>query len=386
MATVTFDPTAPEFLADPYPEYARLRDTDPVHWDERMRAWFLFRADDVEEFFHRSAFSADRSRSEKFTGERSGLRSIASDPPEHTAVRGLAARAFTPRQVEGLRPRVAAIVDELLDRLEDRRQFDVIEDFAYPFPITVIAEMFGVPEADRPQLQEWSREMARSQDHSYSRSRERGAMTALGSYFADLAQERRRRPGDDLVSRMLLAEDEGDTLTPVEVISLCAVLIFAGHETTTNLIGNGLLALLRHPDQLDRLRDDPGLVRPAVEELLRFDSPAQMISRALVDDVEVAGHTLKAGQSVLAVLGSANRDPARFADPDGLDLARDPNPHIAFGQGIHFCLGATLSRREAQSAFPALLRRFPEMRLAGEPVWRDTFVLRGLEHLPVAVG
>jgi cytochrome P450 len=378
----SLDLTDPALRDDPYPAYARLRDEDPVHWSERHRSWFLTRHADCEAFFRSDDLSADRGRSVK-GGDRGPMehRSIASDPPEHTAVRSLATRGFTAREVEVLRPRVERMVDRLLDAV-DPSGFDLIADFAYPLPITVIAELFGVPEADRPQFAVWSRRMAEGMDHFYSK--EKGFVAAeMGGYIAGLVEERRRAPGDDLISRMLEAEGD-DALTPAEVIGLCTVLVFAGHETTTNLIGNGMLALFRHPDQLDALRGaDAAGVRLAVEELLRYDSPAQMISRAVVRATEFGGVELPAKSSVVALLGAANRDPAVFADPERLDVTRQPNHHLAFGLGIHFCLGAALSRREAVIAFPALLDRFPALDLAGAPVWRPTAVLRGLESLPV---
>jgi cytochrome P450 len=386
--THALDLRDPGFVADPYPTWARIRAEDPVHWSDRHRSWFLTRYADCEAFFSDPALTADRARAAKGGGAaaKRSSRSIGSDPPEHTAVRRLAQRGFTARETEVLRPRIESMVDRLLDQITEPR-FDLIRDFAYPLPITVIAELFGVPEADRAQFSAWSREMAAGMDRFYSKTAKAfGGAEGMGAYVASLVAERRRTPGDDLVSRMLEAEDD-DALTEAEVTSLCTLLVFAGHETTTNLIGNGLLALLRAPDQLDALRkSDAAGVRTAVEELLRYDSPAQMINRAALADTDIGGVAIAAGDSVVAALGAANRDPARFPDADVLDVARHPNPHLAFGQGVHFCLGAALSRREAQIALPALLERFPELGLAGTPVWRPTAVLRGLESLPLGVG
>jgi cytochrome P450 len=373
----------PAFVADPYPTWAGIRAEDPVHWSDRHRSWFLTRYADCEAFFADPALTADRGRAAKAGQGASltrGFRTIGSDPPEHTAVRHLAQRGFAAREVEVLRPRIEAMVERLLDQIAG--PLDLIRDFAYPLPITVIAELFGVPEADRPQFSAWSREMAAGMDRFYSK----GAFGAegMGPYVASLVAERMKQPGDDLISRMLEAEGD-DALTPAEVTSLCTLLVFAGHETTTNLIGNGVLALLRAPEQLAALRGADGAgMRTAIEELLRFDSPAQMINRAVVADTVIGDVKLQSGESVVAVLGSANRDPERFVRPDELDLARHPNPHLAFGQGVHFCLGAALSRREAQIALPALLECFPDLRLDGPPVWRPTAVLRGLESLPLA--
>ena len=401
--TVELDLRDPAFVADPYPTWDRIREDDPVHWSEKHRSWFLTRHADVEAFFHEPGFSADKGQAAKgagFRGERS-FRSIGSDPPEHTVVRQLAQRGFTARETDALKPRIEAMVDRLLDRISstfsrsaahsaaDREKvrrgegtFDLIRDFAYPLPITVIAELFGVPEADRPLFSAWSRQMAEGMDHFYSGMD--SGWADMGAYIAGLIEERQRHPGDDLISRMLEAEGD-DALTATEVTSLCTLLVFAGHETTTNLIGNGLLALLRSPEQLDALRKADGAgLRTAIEELLRFDSPAQIINRAVRSDTVIGDSTLRAGDSVVAALGAANRDPARFSEPHLLDIARHPSPHLAFGQGVHFCLGAALSRREAQLALPALLDRFPDLRLAGEPVWRPTAVLRGLESLLLA--
>jgi cytochrome P450 len=380
-----FDPGVPGFVDDPYPTYARLRDEDPVHWSEKLGAWMVLRYDDIDGIFRDgegTTFSSDRATARKFKGTPSSLRSISSDPPEHTAVRGAITATLTTSVIEAIRPRVAALVDTLLDDLAGRDEFDLIGDFAYPLPITVIAELFDVPEEDRDQFEEWSRRMARSMDHFYSGMG--GGLSDMVQYCGRLAATRRDNPGDDLISAMLGAGE----LTYEEIVGLCATLIFAGHETTTNLIGNGMLALFRSPDQLDALRalgGDPTGVRIAVEELLRYDSPAQMLSRVASADSELGGKLLRAGDSLLTVIGSGNHDPAAFKDPDVLDIGRHPNPHLGFGVGLHYCVGAALSRREAQVALPALLERFPRLEQAGPPRWRDTIVLRGLESLPVRV-
>jgi cytochrome P450 len=387
------DLTLREVHEDPYPTYARLRAEDPVHWSHRHRSWFLLRFADCETFFRSDDLTANRFKAGKAGSvadrprQPGALRSIGSDPPEHTAVRALAQRGFTAREVEVLRPRVEAMTERLLDAIDPNR-FDLIADFAYPLPITVIAELFGVPEVDRPQFQVWSRRMAEGMDHFYSKEKGFGAAD-LSGYIANLVAERKQRPGDDLISRMLESEGD-DALNEMEVMMLCTLLVFAGHETTTNLIGNGMLAMFRQPDQLDALRRaggcDSAAVRLAVEELLRFDSPAQIISRAVARTTEIGGTKMEVGDTVVGVIGAANRDPAAFTDPDRLDLRRQPNHHLAFGAGIHFCLGAALSRREAVIALPALLERFPSLQLAGDPVWRPTAVLRGLESLPVTAG
>ncbi len=380
---IELDLRDPAFIADPYPTWERIRTEDPVHWSERHRSWFLTRHADCETFFADPALTADRAKAAKaaWAGPRT-TRSIGSDPPEHTAVRRLAQRGFTAREVEVLRPRIEAMVERLLDGIDPSR-FDLIADFAYPLPITVIAELFGVPEADRPQFSAWSREMAAGMDRFYRKDKTFGG-EGMGAYVASLVAERTRAPGDDLISRMLEAEGD-DALTAPEVTQLCTLLVFAGHETTTNLIGNGVLALMRAPEQLDAVRAaDIAGVRTAIEELLRYDSPAQMINRAAIEDTTIGGVQVRSGDSVVAVLGAANRDPDRFARADQLDVTRHPNPHLAFGQGVHFCLGAALSRREAQIAVPLLLEQLRDLRPAAPPTWRSTAVLRGLEALPVS--
>jgi cytochrome P450 len=385
---VSFDPFSPEAIADPYPLYARFRREDPVHWSEKLHSWVLFRHDDVSAFFRDDErLSSDRSKAPRFAGAATAggaeIRTVATDPPEHTVVRAILNASLTPR-VRGLGPRVEALVAERLAEIAEPT-LDLISRFAYPLPIAVIAELLGIPAQDRPQLEERSRLVARGMDRFYSGPEASEGLRDLGAYFFQLVQERRGTAGDDLVRRLLAAEYRGDRLSDLEVVAMCTALVFGGHETTVNLLGNGTLALLRAPAELDRLRDEPALVASAVEELLRFDSPAQFISRTARVGFELRGRRIAAGDTVMAAIGSANRDPAVFPDPDRLDLGRSPNPHLAFGLGTHVCPGAALSRLEARVAFPALLRRFPNMRLAGPPVWRRTVVLRGLERLPVRV-
>jgi len=386
---VSFDPFTPEAIADPYPLYAQFRREDPVHWSEKLHSWVLFRHDDVSAFFRDDErLSSDRAKAPRFAGAAApsggaAIRTVATDPPAHTAVRALLNASLTPR-VRALGARIDALIAELLARIAEP-EVDLIARFAYPLPIGVIAELLGVPPDDRPQLEERSRVVARGMDRFYSGPEASEGLRDLGAYFFQLVQERRGTPGDDLVRRLLAAEHRGDRLSELEVVAMCTALVFGGHETTVNLLGNGMLALLRAPAELRRLRDDPALVPSAVEELLRFDSPAQFISRTARVGFELRGRRIAPGDSVIAAIGSANRDPAVFADPDRLDLGRSPNPHLAFGLGTHVCPGAPLSRMEARAAFPALLRRFPTIRLAAPPVWRRTVVLRGLERLPVRV-
>lgn len=388
-----FNPFLPEVMVDPYPYYRRMRETDPVHWNGTLRAWFLTRHADVLELLRDDAFSADRSRSDRFRPpppgrEARGRSMLVSDPPHHTRLRNLVNMAFTPRMTERMRPRIEAITADLLDRAGRRQEMDLVADFAYPLPVIVIAEMLGVPARDRDRFQEWSATLVRGLDPILDDATQEAvldARDALLDYLRDVVAEHRAEPRDDLMSALIAAEERGDTLSESELLTMCNLLLVAGHETTVNLIGSGVLTLLRHPDQLERLRTHPGLARSAVEELLRFASPVQWTGRVPLRAVELGGRTLLPGQSVVGILGAANRDPAMFAEPDRLDLGRDPNPHVAFGRGIHFCLGAPLARLEAQVALPMLLGRFPGLRLAGEPEPRPTLVLRGLSRLPVAL-
>lgn len=399
---VRFDPFTPEALADPYPLYARMRAADPIHWSDKLRSWVLFRYGDVERFFRDDErLSSDRSKAAKFAPAAGAerlppLRTVASDPPAHTVVRALLATTLNPR-VRGIAPRIDAIVEALLDtiasaadrlagRLDPEGEIDLITAFAYPLPIEVIAELLAVPPADRTRFQEASRAIARGMDRFYTAGAAAAGLRELGAYFLQLAGERRGSAGDDLVRQLIAAEHHGDRLSELEVVAMCTALVFGGHETTVNLLGNGLLALLSDGDQLEALRREPDGIDAAVEELLRFDSPAQFISRTAVADCMWGGRSIRRGDAVLACLGAANRDPEVFDRPDELALTRTPNPHLAFGLGTHFCPGAQLSRLEARAAIPALLRRFPRLRLGrSAAVRRPTAVLRGLEHLPARV-
>jgi unspecific monooxygenase len=311
------------------------------------------------------------------------------DPPDHTRLRGLVSKAFTPRVVEGLRPRVQQIVDGLLDQNAARGSMELIEDFAYPLPVTVICEMLGVPVEDHETFKGWSREMARSLDPEEFLpqdvvERRQRAIESFSEYFSRLIEERRARPRDDLLSALIAAEEAGDKLTGPELLAICILLLVAGHETTVNLIGNGTLALLRHPEQLQKLRDDPSLARSAVEEFLRYDPPVQFTGRVALADMEIGGHVLSKGQQAMLLLASANRDPEVFAEPDRLDITRRENRHLSFGHGIHFCLGAPLARVEGEIAFSGLVRRFEGLHLLTEaPEYKENIVLRGLASLPV---
>jgi hypothetical protein len=388
----------PEVLADPYPLYARLRTEDPVHWDPFLHAWVVTRYADVLTVLH--DYSADRTPTPGQLTEMglSDLNPIAAvmvkqmlflDAPAHTRLRGLASTAFTPRRVEILRGHVQQIADSLLDGVAGAGKMDVIEDFANPLPAIVTAEMLGVPAEDHGRLKEWSSdfaEMLGNFQHNPDRvPRVLKSVEEMSAYFRQAISERRRHPREGLIQSLLSAEIDGDRLSEDEVIANCIVTMVGGQETTTNLIGNGLLALLRHPDELARLRADPSLTPSAVEELLRYESPSQHTARMAPSDRDLGGKTIRKRQAVIAVMGAANRDPERFPDPDRLDLSRSSNRHVAFGWAAHFCFGAPLARLEGQIAFDTLLRRLPGLRLEPGPlVWRENLGLRGLSALPVS--
>jgi len=400
MVTVQYNPFIPEVHANPYPMYARLRAEDPIHWSALMEAWVLTRYDDVVAVLTDSRFSADRrqarnrfadeiARREEEFGPFGRTRTmLTSDPPEHTRLRRLVSKAFTPRMVEGLRPRIQEIVDELLDAVAQNGRMDVIRDLAYPLPVIVIAEMLGVPPEHRDQFKHWSDEIVGVLGGPLvpqeTLERSRVAVHELAEYLSGVIVERRREPREDLVSGLIAAEEQGQILSEDEMLATAMLLLVAGNETTTNLIGNGMLSLLRNPDEMERLCADPSQVPTAVEELLRYDGPVQATGRVAMEDLEIGGQKVTKGQAVLTVLGAANRDPAQFGKPDELDLDRQPNEHVAFGDGIHFCLGAPLARAEGQIAFETLLRRFAHPRLETDNLqWGGSFILRGLKSLPI---
>jgi cytochrome P450 len=390
----------PRMLADPYPYYARLRSSDPVHWADQLGGWVLTRYADVMTVLRSPDASAERTAVAR---QRLGpefqsqfdLRShsmINNDAPRHTRLRLLVNKAFTPRTVEGLAPFIRAFVDEALAAAQARGRMDVMAELAFPLPATVIAEMLGVPPEDRNRFKQWSDDSTAAVANIPSNlppevlRKSIAAFEELQTYFRGIIAQRRAEPRDDLISALVRAQEEGDRLSDEELLANAILLLNAGHETTTNLIGNGTLALLRHPDQMQRLRDDPSLLPAAVEELLRYDSPVQFTSRVLKADMGLGGKALRAGQQVLLLLGAANRDPEQFPGPDRLDVGRPDNKHVAFGLGSHFCLGAPLARLEGRLVFEALLRRAPGMRLDGPPPrYRQNFNLRGLESLQVTL-
>jgi cytochrome P450 len=385
-------------LADPYPYYAHLRSTDPVHWADQFGGWVLTRYADVITVLRSPDASSERTAAARLQVEPEfqaiyEIRSHAmlnADAPRHTRLRLLVNKAFTPKTVEELAPFIRKFVDEALGAAQARGRMNVMTDLAFPLPATVIAEMLGVPPVDRDRFKKWSDDSIASVGNLPSNlspevlRKSITAMEQLQNYFKGIIAQRRAEPRDDLISALVKAQEEGDRLSEEELLANSALLLNAGHETTTNLIGNGTLALLRHPDQMRRLRDDPSLIHSGIEELLRYDSPVQFTSRVLKADMEISGKLMKAGQTVLLLLGAANRDPGQFPDPDRLDVGRTDNKHVAFGLGSHFCLGAPLARLEGRIVFEAMLHRIPNMRLDGPPPrYRQNFNLRGLESLDI---
>lgn len=396
-----FNPFVASYRQNPYPHYRRLRERAPVRFHPLLKVWLASGHAECVDVLRSPNFSVNRTNTPLFHAldpERTlgpELARVATqnllmlDPPEHTRIRKLVSKAFTPRVVEALRPRIEHVVTELLDRVAARGELELIRDLAYPLPVIVIAEMLGVPSEDRAAFKRWSDELAALLEPFLLPSRVtdvRRAFDELARYFRRVFEERRREPKEDLVSSLVLVEEEGGKLDEAELLGVTALLLGAGHETTTNLIANGVIALLRHPEQLQKLREHPELARSAVEEILRFDSPVQLTDRLALRDCRVGGHSIRAGESVWVMIGAANRDPRVFPDPERLDVARGDNRHIAFGHGIHFCLGAALARLEAELALPALFARFPRLGADLERVtYGNSVVLRGPIALPLRI-
>lgn len=394
-----FNPLAPGFRENPYPIYNQMRDHTP-HFETPF-GLVLSRYHDIASILRDPRASSDGRKTPQFAEfvaaqglnldeEMSRTQSfLGLDPPDHTRLRALVSKAFTPRVVEGLRPRIAKFVDEVLDSVAVRGEMDVIEDLAYPLPVQIICEMLGVPPEDHVKFREWSKDAARSLDPDFALTpdeleRRQERFDDFSGFFEDLIEKRRVERRDDLISALISVEEEGDRLTHDELISTCVLLLIAGHETTVNLIGNGTLALLRNPEQLHMLRENPALAKTAIEELLRYDPPVQFTVRNALVDMQFGDKTLRPGQQAILLLGAANRDPAQFAGPERLDITREDNRHLAFGMGIHFCLGAPLARVEGQIALAEMARRLPGLELAAEsPPYKENLVLRGLAALPV---
>ena len=387
----------PEVLANPYPLFRRLRTEDPVHWDPFLHTWVVTRYVDVLEVLH--TFSAERTHTPAKLNAM-GLAAMSPvaqlmvkqmlfmDPPQHTRLRKLAPHAFTPSRVAVLRSHIREVVSRLLDRVQSDHRMDVIRDLAEPLPAIVTAEMLGVPVSDCDQLKAWTAdfaEMLGNFQHNPDRApRMVRTVHDMTAYFQKAVRQQQGRPGEGLVSSLSTAEVDGDRLTEEEIVATCIVTMVGGQETTTNLIGNGLLTLLRHAAELERLRTDASLIPSAVEEMLRYESPSQHTGRLAPADRELGGKTIRKGQAVMAVMAAANRDPERFPDPDRFDICRQDNRHLAFGYAAHFCFGAALARIEGQEAFEAMLQRMPELRLEPGPlVWRNNSGLRGVTTLKV---
>ena len=396
-----FNPLSPDFIRDPYPHYDRLRAVDPVHVTP-FRQFVASRHADVSLVMRDKRFGKDfverskRRYSDKIMDEPV-FRSMShwmlqADPPDHTRLRGLVVKAFTARRVEDMRPRIQEIVDQTIDAVIDRGHMDLIEDFAFRLPVTIICEMLGIPEEHREVFYKSSRDGGRLLDpvpltpEEIKKGNEGNLMAQM--YFQQLFELRRKNPGEDLITQLVQAEEDGNKLSNEELTANIILLFGAGHETTVNLIGNGLLALHRNPDQLALLKARPELMEGAIEEFLRYDSSVQMTGRVALEDIDdLGGKRIPKGETVLCLLGSANRDPAVYPDrPDRLDVTRQNVKPLSFGGGIHFCLGAQLARIEAEIAIATLLRRLPDLRIddVENPEWRPTFVLRGLKRLPAS--
>ena len=391
----------PHRVADPYPTYAWLRAARPI-WRPVERVYVLSRQEDCAAVLRDPRFGRAESgrlglrrlgQGAEVTAERPAVRSfLALNPPDHTRLRRLVSRAFTPARVGDLGPRIEAIAAGLIETASaSGGRVDLIEALASPLPVTVISELLGVPPADYDRLVSWSDALARGLDPGFlisaeDRERQQVARAEFGAYLAELIDERRRSPGDDLVSALVTVADDGDVLSEEELIATCILLLVAGHETTTSLMGSAVLGLIQHPQQLALLRAEPELMTNAVEEFLRYDPPVQLTARVALTDASIAAVPVAAGSAALMLVGAANRDPALCPDPERLDITRPPTRHVSFGQGIHFCLGAPLARLETQIVLRLLLQRPDDLRLAGEPAWKENTVLRGLRCLPVTFG
>ncbi len=400
------DIAASEFKADPFPFYRRLREVAPVHrvkLPDRQMAWLVTRYDDVVKVLTDERFGKDvfRVLTKEQLADTPWMTKLLApflmplarhllnrDPPDHTRLRALVQQAFSPRLVEGMRGRIETLANELLDRVQRRGRMDLIADYALPIPTTIIAEMLGVPVGDRHKFHRWSSAMLSAGASRFGLLRAMPSAWLFMRYIRKLIQKRRTDLRDDLISALITAKQDSESLSDDELLSMILLLIIAGHETTVNLIASGMLALLEHPDQLERLRSDPGLIKPAVEELLRFTAPVETATERFArEEVELAGVKIAKGDMVLAAIASANRDDSQFINPDTLDITREPNKHLAFGLGIHFCLGASLARLEGQAAIHTLLARTRDLRLTVHPGalrWRRGLVLRGLTALPVS--
>ena len=402
-----YDLNSAEFLHNPYPVYDQLRANDPVHWSAENGYWIITRYADIVAQVQNQQLSSNRigahagrmpvEAKEHFRPLFAAVGSwmLMIDPPDHTRLRGLVSKAFTPGVVENMRGLVQNLINDMLASVTQRGRMDLMTELANPLPAMVIAEMLGVPATDQQQFKAWSDDIAhglagidsaRNKEELFSLyDLAQTSFLALASYFRDKVVELRKQPRENLLSALIRAEDQGDRLTEDELLANCVLLMLAGHETTTNLIGNGVLALLRHPDQKERLARNPETIVAAVEELLRYDSPVQKMARIALTEINIAGKQIKQGDLVCFSFGAANRDPEQFVAPAQLDIERKPNRHLAFGHGLHYCVGAALARLEGQIAINTIISRLPVLRLETEDLeWHRNFTLRGLKSLPVA--
>ena len=397
-----YEPNDPAFLADPFPLYRRLRDEDPVHWSHRLKAWVVTRYDDVKRICLDTTMSSDRLRpffASLPQAEAERLADLARyltlwmvfrDPPEHTRLRRLASKVFNVRSIQVLRPRVEALTQWLLDSIGERHEFDLIAEFAGPLPAMVIMDMLGVPREELCRLKRLSDEMAlfigSARDASEKYARAAAATREMAAIFRELVTARRAAPENDLLTELVGLDDGGDCLSEDELVAMCILLLFAGHETTTHHLANGLRALLAFPEELAKLRDNAALASAAVEELLRYDGPIGAQVRIALRPYELHGKALRAGDRVFILLNAANRDPRAYDEPDRVDLARKGVPHLTFGFGAHLCLGFPLARLEGQIALPAMLARWRRIEIAAPALeWMDSMVLRGMKALPLRV-
>lgn len=400
---LAFDPWDPEFVENPYPAYAELRERGRVHYFEPTNQWLVPHHADVSALLRERRLG--RTYLHRYSHEEFGRTPpppehepfhtlndhgmLDLEPPDHTRIRRLVSKAFTPRTVEGLRPYVHALADELVGRLVEAGGGDLLTDVAEPLPVAVIAEMLGIPEADRHLLRPWSADICGMYELNPSEETAAKAVRAsveFSDYLRELIAARRKEPGDDLISGLIAAHDEGDRLTEQEMISTAVLLLNAGHEATVNATVNGWYALFRHPAQLTALRADHSLIPTAIEELMRYDTPLQLFERWVLDEIEIDGTTIPKGAEIAMLFGSANHDPAVFPDPGRLDLTRRDNPHISFSAGIHYCIGAPLARIELAASMSALLTKAPTLTLAADPERKPNFVIRGLKGLSVEAG
>ena len=386
-------------LADPYPLYARLRSEDPVHYSDRLQTWIVTRYEDVKSALNDARLSSDKMAFYMNTmspKDRKDLDSLSQymtqwmsmkDRPDHTRLRGLVNKAFTSKSLQDLLPEIQRICDDLVDNFISENKKDLIEHIAYPLPATVICEMLGIPTKDQTQFRKWSNDIVAFSAGLGSMigtvaQQAQSSQKALVDYCQKIIAQRRKNPRNDLISGLIAAEEDGAQLTESELYAMCVQLFVAGQETTTNLIANSVLTLIKNPEAFKLLRDNPALITPAIEEFLRYESPVQRTSRVAKSDLEMGGKRIKEGQSVILMFGSANRDPEQFPDPDELILHRTPNIHLAFGRGPHFCLGAPLARQEAQITLTTILKKMPDIQSAGShSKWRPVAGFRALESL-----